>query len=467
MDKLDLISNQIQEIYLDENKSREYYNEEIICPEELDKFINEAVEFVNEAYVGKTPILEKIEEQIGVIRGMVNRYDDFDSHKEVQKLNRLFEQQFNMEVFALHMDPHKEINGYTCVLANNFDIAGKINYAKFVTADRKDGFKFKPGNGACIYAVIYWGLWGNPDFTDGELLAIILHEIGHNFADFIDNKIQLANKKMMESFKAMTLTECILGCMTIILAPFYIHRYRQDKKILKHYTNEYKKKKEIENQDDYDPSHAKRVAKKASREDFWKDLRHTASRYNPINRILARAYTSSRTLYKDELSKAARESVSRRNEIIADKFAGVYGYGPELASSFQKMGNIQTRVQKWTAKLPGGEKVNRLYEDLYKDINEFDCHPHHIQRINECIKLLKDELNQDEMDPKMKKVIIDQISQLEAIVKDIATKVKKDPDNISAAYAAFVNEELPDATTQQIEDEITNEYNKIMSKKKK
>ena len=70
-----------------------------------------------------------------------------------------------------------------------------------------------------------------------------------------------------------------------------------------------------------------------------------------------------------------------------------------------------------------------------------------------------------EADPKMKKVILDQISQLESIVKDISTRVNKDPNNISAAYAAFVNEELPDATTYQIEEEITDNFNKMVNKK--
>jgi hypothetical protein len=458
----ELLNKSIQEACNNEFISREFFNEELIYPRERDFLLNEAVDFVNEAFVGKTPLLQEIEDQIGVIRGKLDRYEDWDSHPEVQKLNRLFEKQFGMDVFALHMDPHKVINAYTMVLCRTFDLAGKIDYSKVIQADRKDGFKFKPGNNFCISAVVFWGLMGNPNLTDGEVLAIILHEIGHNFADFIDGKIRLANASMMEAYKQFLLAQCILLSMTIILAPYAIYKY---KKQTKQFTNDYRYDKEVDNQDDYHPHKAKREAKKAKREDFWSNLHQTISRYNPINRILAKSSIRTRDLYRGELTKSARESLDRRNEIIADKFAGVYGYGPELATALDKMGQVQTTVERWTAKLPGGEKVNRTWEELYKDITEFDCHPHNIQRINENIKLLKDELKQDEMDPKMKKVILDQISQLESIVKDISTRVNKDPNNISAAYAAFVNEELPDATTYQIEEEITDNFNKMVNKK--
>lgn len=463
MDKIQELNDQLELLNTYENNSKlDFYNEINL---EHERCLNEAVEFVNEAYVGKTPILLQIEDQINQIRGKITQYDDFDADPEVQKLNRLFEQQFGMDVFALHIDPHNTINAYTMTLSKSFEM-GKINYSKWIIADRKDGFKFKPNNGFCISSVVYYGLFNHPDLTDGEVLATILHELGHNFADFIDDKIKIQNRKIMKSIESAILMDTILiiictaGIATIPAIALYKHRHDR-------FSNDVRRKKEQQNQNrKYSKTKGKTAGRNAKVNDFFDTLGSVMYKYNPINRIFARISHKSRQLYADELKQSARKSLDRRNEIIADKFAGVYGYGPELGSALDKMGSIPSNSSKWISRLPGGDKVNKFWEEIYKDINEFDCHPHHIQRINENIKLLKDELNQEEMDPKMKKVILDQIKELENLVKDISTRVNKNPNSITAAYDAFVNEKLPDATTKKIEDEITEEFNKIMSKKK-
>lgn len=464
MDNFSYLTESIKDAMSQEHESINAYNETIIERDLHEKVLNETVEFVNEAYIGKTELLQRIEEQIGVVRMNLDRNKPFDSNPEVLKLNRMFEEQFGMQILAFHMDPHKEINAYTMVLNTNFDIAGKINYSKMVLADRQKGFRFKPGNNFCIQVVVYYGLLGNPDLTDGEILAIILHEIGHNFADFIDNKIRLQNINIMNSWKQLLLERAILNSLLIITIPLAIIDYNRQIEIN---TNEYKRKQAEKAQEKTSAIMTKIDAAKAKFDDFMGDLHYTLYRYNPIRRIIAKASAKVRNLYKDELTKSARQSLDRRNEIIADKFAGMYGYGAELGTGLSKMGNYVSRSDKWLLKLPGGDKVNETWKDLYKDINEFDCHPHVIQRINENIKLLKNELEQDDMDPKMKKVILEQIKEMEDIVKDIANKVKTNPNDIQAKYNAFVNDQLPDATTEKIENEITDELNKMLEKKAK
>lgn len=461
MNDMSYLTESIKDIMEQEYESRNVYNESVLL--EQKRIISEAVQFVNEAYVGKTNLLQKIEEQIGIVRMNLDRNKPFDNNPEVLKLNRLFEEQFGMQIFAFHMDPHKEMNAYTRTLCTHFDIAGKINYPKSVVIDRKNGFRFKSGNNFCIQVVVYFGLLGNPDFTDGEILAIILHEIGHNFADFIDNKIKLQTINIMEAWKAVLLQNAILSSLPIVTIPLAIIDYKNN---IKRNTNDFANQRAQSNQKKQSKISARINGLNARIGDFINDLSDVISAYNPIRQAIAKSSIKVRNLYKDELTKSAKESLDRRNEIIADKFAGIYGYGVELASAFQKMGDYVSRSKEWINKLPGGEKVNRTWEEIYKDINEFDCHPHTIQRINENIKLLKNELTLQDMDPKMKAVIIKQIKDMEDIVKDIATKVNKNPDSIRANYDAFVNSELPDATTEKIENEIADELNKLLEKKK-
>jgi Zn-dependent protease with chaperone function len=463
------LENSIREVYNSELESRELYNEEFNYAIENDILLNENVQFVNEAYVGKTPILEEIEKQIGVIRMNLSRYMDFDSNKEVQKLNRLFEQQFGMDVFALHMNHHKQINAYTMVYAKNFDVVRNADeYPRWIIADREKGYRFKPNNNICISAVIFYGLLANPDFTDAEILAIILHELGHNFADFIDKKIRIANVSTMVIIEVLLLREAILTIIKsagLLTLPALI-KYKSNRD---NFNIKKKRKHEIKKQEK-DPSELKGGIKGgiAKIEDDLGTVREVLSRLSPLNILINKfsVILRHRKPMKNLLRKSAQHSIDRRNEIIADKFAGIYGYAYELGSALEKMRYQKTSGEKIVDMLPGGKKINRIWKDLYKDITEFDCHPHNIQRINENIKLLKDELEQADMDPKMKNVIKEQIRELEKLNKEIAEKVKKDPDNTVAAYDAYVYKKLPDATTDKIEQEIADEFNKLLQKQK-
>lgn len=462
---MDNLYNNILEVYNQELESKELYNEEFLYNIEHDRIMNEAVQFVNEAYVGKTETLLQMEEQIGKIRMNLSRYDDFDSNPETQKLNRLFEKQFGMDVYALHMDPHKQINAFTRVLATNFDIAKNLKFSDWIVADRKDGYRFKPNNGFCINATIYYGLIAQPDLTDAEVLAILLHELGHNFADFLDNKIQIANRKMMIGYQQYLLQYCILisvFSLGILALPAFIAYKSQ----MKRFNNRENRNKEIKNQNNYNKFKGKMAGIAASISDKIDNISIAINRLNPLNYMYAKFAIYFRNLFKDEYTKAARESLDRRNEIIADKFAAVYGYGTELGSGLDKMGNVKMGFEDILEKLPGGAKMNKLWNELFVDITEFDCHPHHIQRINECIKTLEDELKQQDMDPKMKNVIKQQIEDMKKLTKQIADKVKSNPEDAQAAYDAYVYNELPDATNEKIEKEIIDEYNKALEKKK-
>ena len=46
--------------------------------------------------------------------------------------------------------------------------------------------------------LIYAGLLMMPSVSDAEIVAILLHEIGHNFADIVSDDIRLANEEYYE-----------------------------------------------------------------------------------------------------------------------------------------------------------------------------------------------------------------------------------------------------------------------------
>lgn len=113
MNDMSYLTESIKDIMEQEYESRNVYNETVIESRLKERIINEAVQFVNEAYIGKTDNLLKIEEKINELRGNLSRYKDFDRNKVTQEINRLFEDQFGMDVFALHMINQNIMNAYT------------------------------------------------------------------------------------------------------------------------------------------------------------------------------------------------------------------------------------------------------------------------------------------------------------------------------------------------------------------
>lgn len=454
--------NYLEELYIQELSSREAFNEAFIYNKQKDILLDEAVSIVNEAYIGKTPVLEEIEDLISQIRGKINRYKDFDRMKEVQALNRLFEKQFGMDVFALHMIPENVMNAYTCVIARNFDVYRRKNFSDYLVADRKDGFRFRSDNNFCIIANVYYGLFTNPDLTDGEILAIILHEIGHNFADFLDDNIRLANQYIMDSWMATNIAQIIIDAiqLNIIGVIGDISNVIQGLTMMNNFKKNKMEKINQKGKERTISPTLKGLSGKTS--DFFGTCANILYKYNIITLGFKGIGKLFRKPFENFLKKSAKQSVDRRNEIIADKFATVYGYGPELTTGLQKMSSYKSKDYTIIDKLPFGKKFNEAWDKLYLDINEFDCHPHDIQRANECIKTLKDELEQEDMDPKLKSVIYSQINAIESNINNIKDMVNKDPNNIKVVYDAYIANELPDATTKAIEDEINKEFNDII-----
>ena len=145
---------------------------------------------VNEAYVGKTPTLEEIEKKIGELRENIKFSDNLNRSDQITEINRLFEKQFGMDIFALKVLQTKYIDAYTYSLSTRLDYAEKYaSLADMITADMKNGFRFKPGNDAAVVVCISYEFLHNKLWTDAEIMAILLHEIGHNFSGSLYNDI--------------------------------------------------------------------------------------------------------------------------------------------------------------------------------------------------------------------------------------------------------------------------------------
>lgn len=417
---------------------------------------------LTEAYIGKTPILQEVEQKIGIARKKVKYYgSNNNTIPEILEINRLMEKQFGMDLFGLKIYTSDYPNAYTTIIAINFDIAKNYVMHNMITADSTNGYRFKKDNGFLIEMYMSSAMLLDDRYTDGELVAVMLHEIGHNFADCIYDKIEIANNRDILLYQKILIAQIIFYAITVIGIPEALSKL----KLYISLHNAYKYKKE-------------KKAQKSKR-GFLSGLINGAKAkaegvYGLVNEILARltggaslkSYKRNAKMYK--VDDEVRSSIGRQNEVFADKFAGVYGYGPEQASVLTKFSKLPSKAADIISKWGGFFKdLSDKFDEELLDINDFDVHPQVMQRINAEINLLKNELKKEDLDPKIKAAIQKQLDELAEIVENNLkiTKEMSKSEKALALYNQMIMNDCPDAIEKELEDAIEAALDAALEKK--
>jgi hypothetical protein len=126
----------------------------------------------NEQYFGKTPSLIKLESIIGDIRKQKYKNDTVVESKELAKVMK---NQFGFANTNFLVDFTTAKNAYTLVFRDKLNGMGKPVF--------KNGtYQFNPKDGYDLNVYFSYGLLCDTSFTNEELVAILLHEIGHHFS---------------------------------------------------------------------------------------------------------------------------------------------------------------------------------------------------------------------------------------------------------------------------------------------
>lgn len=401
--------------------------------------------FLNEAYFGKSETLLKMEEYIGKIRDEYSRFKDNAATENCQLFNRLMEQQFGMEVFALHIIPSKIKNAFTNPIATRFDVFLKNDLSKKVKMDKDRGYYFDKDNGLCIICTIYGGLLEDKKISNAEILAILLHELGHNFADAVNNNIKAYNRGLVFTQILLQIISAISSSFKTLPISIVSDIYNTNTFIKYHETDRTEKKfgAILTGIDFKFGDIAMNVSEFFSRISFGLG--------NKINKLFAKL---------NKLFESDNIHAPKQNEMLSDKFATIYGYGPELQSALSKMTLNTGSVEQFVEKIPlFGPMMNLSYAESTSDFFKYDEHPQLIQRINSSISALEFELNKHNLDPKLEKTIKSQINDLKK-TKDRVMTIEKDAtkaQQFRANYNAYVNKEFPDSINKQIEEKINKE----------
>lgn len=376
---------------------------------------------LSEAYIGKEYVKNAFL-QFAVVREKFRnaKYSPkMDQDPDVIKFNRAIEKTFGFSTFSLSISPDFSFNAYAIPIYTYLYPSQITKVTKSLTGNA-NGFKFSDYGKIVALSAINMGALES-DLTNDELFAVMLHEIGHMFFEVVidhDGK-----------YRAVSNISNIIS--------------QVNEKVFNIISNG------INNITNNDIANA--IDKVV--DPFLGKLSVT---FANIKNIIKAPFTGVFNLYKFVKGKLLREAmddnmdsknkISYTNEKFADTFAAMYGYGTELHSALLKSfkNYEENNVPKKYAQprgfiLKGLKFVHIMFTDYMLFINGLkDEHPDGLTRINVSIQYLSREIAKENIDPKMKKELLDQINNLKKQVEDYIAYNGSEGDTLSVTRSYYI-----------------------------
>lgn len=451
--------------------------------------------YLQEVYFGKTPEILALENQLDKFRSRyLGNYPlgtyTINDDSELLKFNRMLEKQFGFGCVSINIISNMMENMFTLPIDMRFDV---FNTNKKLIAN-KSTFKFdKSADYTCIIN-IYTGIIFNPNYSSAEVMALILHEIGHNFYAAINDCAGLA--KLYSVLKIANdiynkIVPAIFLKNTIKNIPIIGDTLADN--IETNITKDALKTLAIDvvSQQNWFQSFIIKL------NDFIKEKTYLINLiFNIIDIINSIKTTVVQTVYTfgnlislgnlQLLTSIMTKSTALANpftyitlpiayqdERSADNFVTMYGYAGELSSALQKISSKKESPSKMLETFNNIPIISNIYAlncsaaDIILSI--FDEHPTELSRCQDQIMMLKRELSKSDIDPKMKKAIISDIEACEKQIK-ILTNVNlsmKNKDILRNAWYKILYDNFNSKTFKDFLDnrEKFNKYDKTYNDK--
>lgn len=442
--------------------------------------LDKEMQTYDEAYFGKDKDLLEMEKCIAQMKkDTPNPYfikqADVCNSPAFKKFCSLIEHKFGFTSVSIMIDTYsdeKKINAFTIPINGNFGAFYPVEDAIV----NKYGIKYKKemNYSIMIWVSVYF-LFGSK-FTPGEVLAILLHEIGHNFTYVLNTHlvplniintvyrwtmILKYNPNKLNALLRITLGSTKWGIQLM----HWIVKYRSFP-IVDAFVN------------------LGSILLGARR--LWLDIINRIE--EPLKNIdyikyMARVFSGndpfiSPSLYYNPYAIATSTFIGYHDESFADRFVAMHGYGEELSSGLLKcskdiMMGDKLSTKYYLTKLP---IVGHLYVLSLLSIRFLlspnDPHPQDIARAKSLATMLEKDLNNPAISDKLKKQIRKDLVNINKVI-DEYSEVKSDDSAGMQAYALFnklLLSILPDGDYRNIldkyiyksNDRINNAiYNKI------
>lgn len=355
----------------------------------------------------ENPKIKKMESVIHELRekymynGNVNK---INTDSLVKELSTLFEEAFGFYSFQLSVEPNHQYNAYTCPLSSKIDI---YNYRKCVVKDNQ-GLRFSPAARVNTAAVITSGLLLDSNFTDREIVAILLHEIGHNFSDSINGTLGV-----FSNFKK------VLFIPVILIQPQNVsNKFRGT--ATKFNENMRRNNPEL-------------VSAFNAVKHFFGDVGYVMLNVNrllstipqfALNNLMNTLQNTAMDIIKNPVGSVMNvvfKFFGKEDEYTSDSFVAMYGYGPDLASGLLKFDRHNpTAVDEVFKSGEFGAAWFAFFVESTDVISQLlsDNHPSTAKRLLNVLDTLEKEYSKDYINPKFKKETKKEIDEIRRLIKE-------------------------------------------------
>lgn len=385
------------------------YYQNTICESYLDQLNQNPIkkeDLFNEEYIGKLPEFIKVTELFDkMLEKAKNNPKKMNPNdwKENEQICKILAKVFGLKRVWFYWIPHDMRNAFT-VTVHSFLVLG----------DSKDLIKYRTGKGfydtshRSVFTIYgYCGLLlPEAKMSGKELLAIFLHELGHNFDYSPYHHVSFLAKAMIKA-----------GGSTI----------DQNNSVKMDYYNQVTS--------NYDYYYSKNDTKrKKEREEYQKVIKkylNSGLLENFLLSVVKIAYMPLNALVSIPVQFSQMDS--KKGEQFADSFATAYGYGPELISALRKLGTYDN------VKVTNCGKYTVFFRDLNNCLSEivnglFEVHGTNQERCKDCIKKLRNDLNTSDYPKEMKEDLESEIDRLEELYMELLTTNPNDRDKITKSW---------------------------------
>jgi len=388
--------------------------------------MNESV-LLQESYFGKDNTLLDCENCIKGMKEAIVAGKNPNSVAEKTTFESLIAKKFNCEKVYLSIIADEDgLNAYTVPFFYEKNRSYKDEFFELVSDS--SGVHFKTATGKTLY--IYINTYTVRNYSVENIMAILLHEIGHNFF-FMKEQVQNRKSKLFTEFVLYLLrlldTYNYNPALVAEVVRALINEGLNFKKGIQ--ASSYEATKKFLTNKAFDIANGKYKKNHTGIGKAFYTLSTIIGKtlMAAFNLVYSVIYTLFFPLLVNSASYKRLETSSKKRQDYAaekfcDNFAASYGYAKGIADTFNNSSNF-SYSKKITSKIPIIRVINYYSDTLfYFVLCMGDPHPTNQKRVTFALEKLKYELehNRKNMSPK-------QIEEIEKDIADIEKLLKKTP----------------------------------------
>lgn len=348
-------------------------------------------QILKEAYFGNSNYLKQAVKHIDELMEVANKSDskyELSKSRPNKKLEEVLAKQFGVKSVNIHWMRVERANFYTRPYISQFS-----GISEYVNRTEYEKMKIFKNSEKEIYITGTDSFLTNVGLTPEEVLACILHEIGHNFDTTV--------LKIMQGLPVFWMSKIMSRAGRIVdLVRDSIRR-----KISKI----------------YDPIqtiwflYMKEMT-------FMGPIQRIQKIFSPNNHLMGPNEYIKTILGGSLIMNAISTMPGYGGERFADSFATSYGYGPEIGTALMKLQSYYKENTFYGSVINSIPVLNSIYScaiifgELVSSIT--GVHPENGTRIKASINKLRRDLNDPSIDPALKKAIQKDLDAMEQVYED-------------------------------------------------